>query len=86
MAARIVEKYRAWSDCDGDVERAVRRDELCANLTVYWATKTIGSSMRLYYENTHPPAGGGQSTRSWAPPCSQPTCSPPRAVGSNATD
>ncbi len=53
LAAWVVEKFRAWSDNDGDVETAFTREELLANLTVYWATQTIGSSMRLYYENFH---------------------------------
>jgi len=51
LAAWIVEKFRAWSDCGGDVERRFSKDELLANLTLYWATGTIGSSVRLYYES-----------------------------------
>jgi pimeloyl-ACP methyl ester carboxylesterase len=59
LAAWIVEKLRAWSDCDGDLERRFTRDEVLSQLTVYWATQTIGSSIRLYYESRrHPPAGG----------------------------
>jgi microsomal epoxide hydrolase len=50
LAAWIVEKFRAWSDCGGDVERSFTRDQLLANVTVYWVTQTITSSMRLYYE------------------------------------
>ena len=38
-----------WSDCDGDVERRFSKDELCDFLTMYWATGTIASSMRLYW-------------------------------------
>ncbi|SDS52564.1 Pimeloyl-ACP methyl ester carboxylesterase [Friedmanniella luteola] len=53
LAAWVVEKYRAWSDNDGDVETVFPRDELLANLTIYWATGTIASSMRLYWENFH---------------------------------
>ena len=48
LAAWLVEKYRRWSDCDGDVERRFSKDELCDFLTMYWATGTIASSMRLY--------------------------------------
>lgn len=44
----IVEKFAAWSD--GDVEQVYGLDGLCANLTLYWATGTIGSSCRLYAE------------------------------------
>jgi pimeloyl-ACP methyl ester carboxylesterase len=48
LAAWLVEKYRRWSDCDGEVERRFSKDDLCDFLTMYWATGTIGSSMRLY--------------------------------------
>ena len=51
LAAWIVEKYRSWSDCDGDVERRFTKDDLLSNLVIYWATETIGSSMRLYFES-----------------------------------
>ncbi len=60
LAAWIIEKFRRWSDCDGDVERRFTRDELLANLTIYWATQTINSSMRLYYETLRDPGGWGQ--------------------------
>lgn len=53
LAAWIIEKFRAWSDCDGDVEKRFTKDELLTNLTIYWATETINSSCRLYYETTH---------------------------------
>ncbi len=49
LAAYLLEKYRRWSDCDGEVERRFSRDELCDYLTTYWATGTIASSMRLYW-------------------------------------
>ncbi|MGH2926142.1 MAG: epoxide hydrolase family protein [Solirubrobacterales bacterium] len=48
LAAWLVEKYRRWSDCDGEVERRFSKDRLCDLLTMYWATGTIASSMRLY--------------------------------------
>jgi pimeloyl-ACP methyl ester carboxylesterase len=50
LAAWIIEKFRAWSDCDGDLETVFTKDELLTNLTIYWATETIHSSIRLYYE------------------------------------
>jgi pimeloyl-ACP methyl ester carboxylesterase len=50
LAAWLVEKYRAWSDCGGDPERAISRDEMLTLITVYWVTGTITSSMRLYHE------------------------------------
>jgi pimeloyl-ACP methyl ester carboxylesterase len=48
LAAWLVEKYRRWSDSDGDVESRFSKDDLCDFLTLYWATGTIGSSLRLY--------------------------------------
>ncbi len=50
LAAWIVEKFRAWSDCGGDVESRFTKDELLTNLTIYWATQTINSSTRVYCE------------------------------------
>ncbi|NDZ97547.1 epoxide hydrolase [Streptomyces sp. SID6673] len=51
LAAWIVEKLRAWSDCGGDVETAFTRDEILTLLTQYWVTGSIGSSMRMYHAN-----------------------------------
>ena len=51
LAGWIVEKFYAWTDNDGDLEDAVTRDQILTNLTVYWVTKTINSSVRLYCES-----------------------------------
>jgi microsomal epoxide hydrolase len=48
LAAWLVDKYRRWSDCEGQVERRFSKDQLCDFLTMYWVTGTIASSMRLY--------------------------------------
>ncbi|WP_327169277.1 epoxide hydrolase family protein [Streptomyces subrutilus] len=57
LAAWIVEKLRAWSDCGQDVERSFTKDEILTNVTLYWLTGTIGSSMRMYRANAAiPPA------------------------------
>jgi pimeloyl-ACP methyl ester carboxylesterase len=50
LAAWIVDKYRDWSDCDGDLESRFDRDDILTVLTLYWATGTIGSSFRQYYD------------------------------------
>jgi pimeloyl-ACP methyl ester carboxylesterase len=56
LAAWIVEKFRAWSDCDGNVEERFSKDELLTNITIYWASQTISSSIRWYFERVHNPA------------------------------
>lgn len=43
----------AWSDCGGDVEKRFTKDEILTHLTLYWATETINSSFRVYYEGAH---------------------------------
>ena len=55
LAAWIVEKMRAWSDCGGEIERSFTKDEVLTNLTIYWLTGTIGSSMRMYRANASIP-------------------------------
>ena len=55
MAAWIVEKLRAWSDCGGDLERRFRRDDVLTHLTIYWVTETINSANRLYYDREREP-------------------------------
>jgi pimeloyl-ACP methyl ester carboxylesterase len=50
-AAWLWERRRAWSDCDGDVLAAFDRDFLCTTASIYWLTRTIGTSMRIYHEH-----------------------------------
>ncbi|MEW2357935.1 epoxide hydrolase family protein [Spirillospora sp. NPDC029432] len=51
QCAWIVEKYRAWSDCDGHPENVFTRDELLDNVMLYWLPRTGASSARLYWES-----------------------------------
>ena len=51
LAALILEKWRSWSDCGGDLESRYTRDFLLTIVTLYWVTSTITSSMRDYYDN-----------------------------------
>jgi pimeloyl-ACP methyl ester carboxylesterase len=55
LAAWIVEKFRAWTDCNGNPENAVSRDEMLANISLYWFTGAIGSSFWPYYARMHGP-------------------------------
>ena len=63
LAAWIVEKYRTWSDCDGDVEKRFTKDELLTTVTIYWVTQTISSSTRMYKENQSHNWAMGESER-----------------------
>jgi pimeloyl-ACP methyl ester carboxylesterase len=53
LLAWIVEKFRSWSDCDGDPENCFTRDQLITNVMLYWVTQTSASSARLYWESRH---------------------------------
>ena len=55
LAAWIAEKMRAWSDCGGDVESVFAKDEILANVSLYWFTGAIGSSFWPYYARHHGP-------------------------------
>ena len=59
LAAWIVEKFRAWSDVNGNVEQKFTKDELLTNIMLYWVTQSGASSARIYYENQRakPPQG-----------------------------
>ena len=53
LAAWIVEKFRAWSDCDGSIESVIPRDLLLANISLYWFTGAINASFWPYYARLH---------------------------------
>jgi pimeloyl-ACP methyl ester carboxylesterase len=57
LAAWIVEKFRSWSDCGGDVLRRFPVDDLLTHLTIYWVTGTIHSANRLYFDRDREPRG-----------------------------
>jgi pimeloyl-ACP methyl ester carboxylesterase len=55
LAAWIIEKFRTWSDCDGDVDRRFGKDVLLTNVMLYWVTGAINSSFWPYYARFHEP-------------------------------
>ena len=55
LAAWIVEKFRAWSDCAGDVSTRFGFDELLTTVTLYWVTNSINAANRGYYQARHDP-------------------------------
>ncbi len=64
LAAWVVEKFRAWSDCGGDVESRFTKDQLLTNIMLYWLTESMPSAVRLYYESRR---SGREHSRSEVP-------------------
>ena len=42
LAAWLIDRFYGWCDCDGNIEASFTKDELLTNMTIYWATGTIG--------------------------------------------
>ncbi|MBX9607002.1 MAG: epoxide hydrolase 1 [Gammaproteobacteria bacterium] len=83
LAAWIVEKFRAWSDCGGDIESVIAREHMLANISLYWFTGAINASFWPYYARMHgawpiPPSGVVAPTGYAAFPCE--ILRPPRQV------
>ena len=86
LAAWIVEKFRAWSDCNGDVESVFSKDALLANISLFWFTGAIGSSFWPYYARMHGPwpiPDGGVRVPTGYAAFPREILSPPRSVAEN---
>jgi len=53
LAVWIVDKFWAWSDHGGDLEKSFTKDELLTNVMIYWVTESSPASVRIYYESRH---------------------------------
>ena len=55
LAAWILEKFHGWTDmpqgAGGNLDDYFSKDELLTNISIYWFSESITSSMRIYYEN-----------------------------------
>ena len=51
QCAWIIEKFWAWTDCDGDPANVLTRDEMLDNVMLYWVPGTGASSARLYWQS-----------------------------------
>lgn len=60
LCAWIIEKFNAWSDNHGNIENSFTKQELLANVTLYWLTQTIHSSIRMYHEISNNPLKFGK--------------------------
>jgi len=63
LAAWIVEKFRTWSDGDGDVTSVFSPDILLTNLMMYWAPQSVASAARIYFEAAREPGGSQGHSR-----------------------
>ncbi|WP_114814347.1 epoxide hydrolase family protein [Paraburkholderia kururiensis] len=63
LAAWIVEKFRSWSDCDGDLERVFTMDQLLTDISLYWFGHMLDASFRIYRENRLRPLAFGPHER-----------------------
>jgi len=63
LLAWLVEKFRTWSDCGGQPERALSKDEMITCVMLYWLSGCITSSMRLYYETLGAGALAGEASK-----------------------
>jgi pimeloyl-ACP methyl ester carboxylesterase len=48
FASWVIEKYRAWSDCGGDIERCFTKDQLITSIMTYLVSDNVQSSIWLY--------------------------------------
>ncbi len=67
LAAWIGEKFRAWSDCDGDPYTVIDQDKMLADISLYWFTGAIGSSFWPYYARMHGPWPIGEGVQITVP-------------------
>jgi microsomal epoxide hydrolase len=67
LAAWITEKFYTWTDCEGEIERRVSKDDLLTSIMLYWVTRTINSSFWLYYQMRHQPWRLGRGERITVP-------------------
>ncbi len=67
LAAWMVDKFRTWSDCDGDVERRFTKTDLLTTISIYWLTQSMPSAIRLYWEGRRAPIRLGKDQRITVP-------------------
>jgi pimeloyl-ACP methyl ester carboxylesterase len=53
LAAWFYDKFTAWTHSRGEPEKALTRDEMLDDITLYWLTNTGTSGARLYWENSN---------------------------------
>lgn len=61
LCAWIVEKMLGWADYGENIETVFSKDEILENVSLYWLTQTLHSSIRLYVENSKFPIKLGKN-------------------------
>jgi pimeloyl-ACP methyl ester carboxylesterase len=51
LAAWMLHRRWAWSDCGGEVETRFTKDDLLTSFSLYWLTGTVAASMRFYADS-----------------------------------
>lgn len=84
LAAWILEKFHAWSDCDGNPLNVFDRDDLLTNVMIYWLSGSIGASMQYYWAHRLAPPAAMRPVRIEVPTgvflCPKETWRPPRSA------
>jgi pimeloyl-ACP methyl ester carboxylesterase len=63
LAAWVIDKFRSWSDCQGELLRRFSYDELLTTVSIYWFTQSMPSAIRLYWEGRRRPLAFAQGAR-----------------------
>jgi pimeloyl-ACP methyl ester carboxylesterase len=58
LASWIVDRFHSWCDSPRHLEQSFTKDEMLTNITIYWATQTIQSSIYGYFVEAHKPSLG----------------------------
>lgn len=73
LAAWILERRKNYADTRGDIESVYAKDDLCTLVSIYWFTRTIGTSMRFYADTLRPHGGRFPLVHDRAPTLEAPT-------------
>jgi len=58
LASWIVDRFHSWADSPRHFEQSFSKDEMLTNITLYWVTQTIESSIYGYLAETRQPSLG----------------------------
>jgi len=56
LASWILDRFHSWADSPRHLEATFSKDEMLTNITIYWVTQTIQSSIYGYLAETRQPS------------------------------